>query len=156
MNTDALSRRPCQDCAYCERTKQNSRVQGKCDVVRKTRTRYQNWLIGIPSSQIAKAWSEDRHIGKIPKKFVNNQEKPKWEEISMESVSVKTLWAQWKRLELREARLPVDLVYGSLPVNSATSVPQYVEDLKDRMCKVHEAAREHIKSASLKEKSEYD
>lgn len=56
----------------------------------------------------------------------------------------------------REARLPVDLVYGSLPVNSATSVPQYVADLKDRMCNVHEAAREHIKSASNKQKSEYD
>lgn len=50
----------------------------------------------------------------------------------------------------REARLPVDLV------NSATSVPQYVADLNDRMCKVHEAAREHIKSASNKQKSEYD
>eukprot|EP00105_Crassostrea_gigas_P034766 XP_019918914.1 PREDICTED: uncharacterized protein LOC109617395 [Crassostrea gigas] len=56
----------------------------------------------------------------------------------------------------REARLPVDLVYRSLLVNSATSVPQYVADLNDRMCKVHEAARVHIKSASNKQKSEYD
>lgn len=47
-----------------------------------------------------------------------------------------------------EAHLPVDLVYGSLPVNSTKSVPEYVADLKDRMCKVHEAAKEHIKSAS--------
>lgn len=105
LNADALSRRPCQDCAYCERTEQNSRVQSKCDVVRKTRAGNQNWLIGISSTQIAKAQSEDRHIGKILKRFVNNQEKPKWEEISMESVPVKTLWAKWKRLEVRDGVL---------------------------------------------------
>lgn len=62
-------------------------------------------MIGISSTQIAKAQSEDPHIGKILKRFVNNQEKPKWEEISMESVPVKTLWAQWKRLEVRDGVL---------------------------------------------------
>lgn len=99
MYGDALSRRPCQACAYCERTEQKTK---KCDVVRKRRAGNQNWLIGISSTQIAKAQSEDRHIGKILKRFVNNHEKPKWEEISMKSVPVGTLWAQWKRLEVRE------------------------------------------------------
>lgn len=79
LNADALSRQPCQDCAFCERTEQNSRVLGKYDVVRKTRTGNQNWLIGIPSSQIARTQSEDHHIGKILKRFVNrNGKKYPW------------------------------------------------------------------------------
>lgn len=45
----------------------------------------------------------------------------------------------------REARLPVDLIYGSIPVNSATSVLQFLEDLKDRMCRVHDGQENTLK-----------
>lgn len=52
----------------------------------------------------------------------------------------------------REARLPVDLVYGRLLVNSATSVPQYVIDLKD-VCVKYTKRRETTSKVQATNKS---
>jgi hypothetical protein len=56
----------------------------------------------------------------------------------------------------REVRLPVDLIYGSIPREETSNLPEYAANLKDNMCKVQESARQHIKNASEKKKSEYD
>lgn len=103
INADSMSRRPCQDCSYCERTEQTFRPEGKCNVVRKKTQ--PSWINGISQSQMAKAQRDDTTIGVIFSKLQQSHTKPKWEEICLESVPVKTLWSQWQRLEFKNGVL---------------------------------------------------
>ena len=100
-NADAMSRRPCEDCAHCERVEQKN--MSRCDAVRNVVDPVPTtWISGISQSDISRAQRNDATIGKIISKMEACKDRPKWEDISMESTSVKTLWAQWKRLELRD------------------------------------------------------
>ena len=57
----------------------------------------------------------------------------------------------------RKSRLPVDEWLGTAPVDASfDSVTDYVKSLKQRMSIAHQAARENIETAHLKNKSRYD
>lgn len=55
----------------------------------------------------------------------------------------------------RELRLPVDLMFGQ-PPNSTATVPEYIDNLRERMNIIHEFARKNLKIESAKMKTRYD
>ncbi|XP_021346189.1 uncharacterized protein LOC110445735 [Mizuhopecten yessoensis] len=58
----------------------------------------------------------------------------------------------------REVRLPVDLIYGTLPreADNNGSVPQFVSKLVKYLDSAHDLARQNIKDSSEKQKGHYD
>ena len=51
--------------------------------------------------EIAAAQRQDREIGFVMTLVENNQEKPPWKEVELQSSAVKSLWTEWERLEIR-------------------------------------------------------
>ena len=61
-NADAMSRRPCEDCAHCERVEQKN--MSRCDAVRKVvYPALATWISGISQSEILRAQRNDATIG---------------------------------------------------------------------------------------------
>ena len=57
----------------------------------------------------------------------------------------------------REVTLPVDLLLGSFPdINQESSEIVYLQNLKEKLGKIHEIARENLEKSSDKQKRVYD
>ncbi|CAC5405177.1 unnamed protein product [Mytilus coruscus] len=59
-----------------------------------------NWTQSKTTEEILAAQQQDDTIAIILKLKSENQPKPKWEDISLESKQFKTYWAQWDRLRV--------------------------------------------------------
>ena len=58
----------------------------------------------------------------------------------------------------REVRLPAEIIYGSNTVSGAeiTSYGEYVDQLRARMQKAHDVARNHLEAGAIRHKQIYD
>ena len=159
MHGNALSRRPCQGCKYCDRiecregaylaqsdecnciylsqeqsTDQNLNLAGAGSVLNCAASSVmkhgnrgtgsisdrsntdvdillendsssnelgEGWLKLISSNNYLKALSQDEDLKKIVE-WKNQESRPSWHDIAKYSTTVKSYWAQWDRLELRD------------------------------------------------------
>ncbi|CAG2194873.1 unnamed protein product [Mytilus edulis] len=118
-NADGLSRRPCTQCTHCTRqeTKESNAEEDPSCYLRAVKTakldstireeieiesteQGANWTQSKTTEEILAAQQQDDTIAVILKLKLENQPKPKWEDISLESKQVKTYWAQWDRLRV--------------------------------------------------------
>ncbi|CAG2205474.1 Transposon Ty3-G Gag-Pol polyprotein,Transposon Ty3-I Gag-Pol polyprotein [Mytilus edulis] len=118
-NADGLSRRPCTQCTHCTRqeTKESNAEEDPSCYLRAVKTakldskireeieiesteQGANWMQSKTTEEILAAQQQDDTIAVILKLKLENQPKPKWEDISLESKQVKTYWAQWDRLKV--------------------------------------------------------
>ncbi|CAC5416729.1 unnamed protein product [Mytilus coruscus] len=76
----------------------------QCNVISDNKSKVSNsnsWINGLSDSEIKCAQREDKNLALIINLMENSDHKPTWHEICSESVVVKALWSQWKRLEIR-------------------------------------------------------
>ncbi|CAC5376181.1 unnamed protein product [Mytilus coruscus] len=118
-NADELSRRPCTQCTHCIRQETNesyAEEEPSCylravktaepdstireEIEIESTEQGVNWTQSKTTEEILAAQQQDDTIAIILKLKSENQPKPKWEDISLESKQFKTYWAQWDRLRV--------------------------------------------------------
>ena len=68
-----------------------------------------------------------------------------------------TGWSPNMLMLPREVRVPIELTLGGLARHEGPqSYCDFVQDLKDRLCRVHELAREHTRVATERQKRDHD
>jgi len=73
------------------------------------------------------------------------------------SVQEATKFTPFFLLYGREARLPADLVYGSVPdQNAAPELPEFVAERRDMLQQAYELVRQHLGAAARRRKHHYD
>ena len=126
-NADALSRRPCTDCKSCERKEQNeerepcvlgiqlpakddsspdsSNEEAAPTTMSEQSSESGTWVVGKSNGELRKAQLEDINLVKVINWKEKLQERPTWQDISSENVTVKSYWSQWDRLSLNDGIL---------------------------------------------------
>ncbi|KAK3753675.1 hypothetical protein QZH41_003322 [Actinostola sp. cb2023] len=121
-NADALSRRPCEDCKYCDRVelKEGSTEDhvmppqqttgGETDMRRlrsetKCEAEEDAWVVGKSSKDLEEEQMRDKDIARIITWKEKGTERPAWSAISPDNCAVKAYWSQWDRLQLRDGVL---------------------------------------------------
>ncbi|KAK3749616.1 hypothetical protein QZH41_012954 [Actinostola sp. cb2023] len=121
-NADALSRRPCEDCKYCDRVelKEGSTEDhvmppqqttgGETDMRRlrsetKCEAEKDAWVVGKSSKDLEEEQMRDKDIARIITWKEKGTERPAWSAISPDNCAVKAYWSQWDRLQLRDGVL---------------------------------------------------
>ena len=117
-----MSRRPCEECRFCERKEQKEEIyvnREERNFIRRIKikgnsqeteplieenTESTNWTLSRSAEEIRIKQGEDVDI-KMILDWKNKNIRPKWEEISRFSMTTKIYWAQWDRLEVREGIL---------------------------------------------------
>ena len=64
-----------------------------------------NWVQEKKPSEISRAQLEDEVLRKLWELKQENSEKPKWEQISNQSQTLKSYWSQWGRVKLENGVL---------------------------------------------------
>jgi hypothetical protein len=72
------------------------------------------------------------------------------------SIQESTGYSPFELMYGRNARLPIDLLYGQPISNVSESITQYADDLKTKLEAVHEHARANLNISSDKNKRLYD
>ena len=93
-NADALSRRPCvkQSC-YChdlEKCRDSEDRQIRAAEIQLA----DSFDLGFSKEELAKEQSEDAELAMIYEKVKQEQPKPQWEEVALQTEGTKTLWHQ--------------------------------------------------------------
>ena len=134
-NADGLSRRPCDNCRYCERSEkkeerfhQSDPVEDegernkaddeeyRCATAMKTAehlvskgqdgsTGASSWLATLSNTEIREAQLRDPCLGTVIRLKEQSAERPPWETISSESPTFKCYWGQWSMLAVRDGVL---------------------------------------------------
>ncbi|CAC5382285.1 unnamed protein product [Mytilus coruscus] len=76
----------------------------QCNVISDDKSKVSNpnsWINGLFDSEIKCAQRKNKNLALIINLMENSDHKPTWHEICSESIVVKALWSQWKRLEIR-------------------------------------------------------
>ena len=112
-NADALSRRPCRDdpCRYCDNQESYDEARAKNEVSKIPHIKaiteqhdISNWVEGISQRQLREAQLQDPNIGPVLK-WMENKQRPTWDEISHLSSTVKSYVGCWPQLQLWEGVL---------------------------------------------------
>ena len=125
-NADGLSRRPFDPCTYCSRQEDkefNSQLEDDIQHYRVAKLKEEpaiieteeedtedtdeayDWVKGKSHEEISKTQQEDEILKIIYGMKSNNPQKPRWEDISHHSPTLKAYWSQWNRIELNNAVL---------------------------------------------------
>lgn len=115
-NADALSRRPCHGCRYCERREidEHKQTEEHCSEEKCGNTKVSQFVRSLTSEKsnddlclkrVEQAQNEDPEIRPIVTWMKKSPEKPPWEELSSYSPTVKSYWGQWKSLKMFEGKL---------------------------------------------------
>lgn len=91
-NADSLSRIPCKQCKSDHQHTCSSLIPESDAVV--------NSITDYSDTPLSEMQDSDRDISKV-KKWIAAQKRPEYNDISGESVAVKSLWSQWDRLVLQ-------------------------------------------------------
>ena len=97
-NADALSRRPCSDCKYCDRIE---RHEGNILVRRTILSEDPDWT----TARLRKDQEEDTDISPFLLLKQAGRCRPNWEEVSPNSPHFKAMWVHWDSLCLRNGLL---------------------------------------------------
>ena len=104
-NSDALSRSPCGDCKHCKKQEERDQLQDPTDCPARFCAVYAiqkseaPWLTFYSSKDLRKWQSEDRALSKLVK-WLQQGERPAWEDVKQESQLVRTYWSMWKSVHL--------------------------------------------------------
>lgn len=128
-NADALSRRPCKSCENQESgnhesdnsdddtdttTEHDKQGNGNHIEVVRVCTRSQTNPRRVNNSNILEGWDhgtirqkqlEDADIGLLMTFKEDGGSRPAWDQVSMKSSSMKTIWRQWERLEINNGMM---------------------------------------------------
>ena len=104
-NADALSRRPCGDCKHCKEQEERDQLEDPTDCPARICAVYSiqeseaPWLTSYSSEDLWKWQSEDRALSKLVK-WLQQGERPAWEDVKQEGQLVRTNWSMWKSFHL--------------------------------------------------------
>jgi transposase InsO family protein len=149
-NADGLSRRPCFPCDYCTRQEQKDvPVDDTCmcpspdtESVRAIRPNPDPVVPCPPEeSEVACSWLQRKTAVELRAQqrtdpvlllLADQKEKgdrPKWEEISAQSIALKTYWSQWDSIHLRDGVLYRQWANsGNVPDTWQLLIPQVLQD----------------------------
>ncbi len=110
-NADGLSRRPCEDCKYCDRQDGKEaniasvrRICAITDVSHEAAPEIAPWLQVWSSQELAEWQEQDPAIAKV-RQWKNANERPLWQDIKHESSDVRIYWTMWPILEVHDGLL---------------------------------------------------
>ena len=111
-NADGLSRRPCGECRKCSKEEAGGERRDKdealpCNSVKESHPSETPavWIQQWSMKDLCKEQRADDSIGTIIELKEKNESRPNWCDISSKSSSVKSYWAQWDRLILKDSIL---------------------------------------------------
>ncbi|CAG2198006.1 unnamed protein product [Mytilus edulis] len=126
-NADGLSRRPCSPCTYCTRQESKNRENTEKDDIEHVRvakgatkepeifdteevdiednTDSFEWVQSRSLVEIATAQQNDTILKQLWEMKVKGTERPNWEDISFQSITLKVYWAQWNKIKLENGVL---------------------------------------------------
>jgi transposase InsO family protein/predicted aspartyl protease len=116
-NADGMSRRPCAPCDYCSRQESKDLAvdtdppEAAVRGIRQSTDDLEDceqaatWLQKATPLELRKAQLDDPLLSIVMKWKEGDEGRPSWRDISALSRGVKSYWAQWDRLDLREGVL---------------------------------------------------
>lgn len=120
-NADGLSRRPCQECRYCERQEVKEEVgqhdcegHRMCAISQEEPVSPERWIEPWTKEQLRKWQEEDPILCKVLV-WVEAGRKPAWKDIRTEGTATRVYWAEFERLQLVDKVLHKKVEKGTSP-----------------------------------------
>ena len=111
-NADALSRRPCDQCRYCDLKESKHEEAGNAIRIRMVNRPIREdkpvgdaaWMEGWPNQQVIDWQGDDPVISKILS-WKEVADKPQWSVVKNEGSLIRNCWTLWSELEIHEGLL---------------------------------------------------
>ena len=130
-NADGLSRRPCENCKYCEQRENKEKQCSGLPIICRLTTGEQPkqqlpWLLTWSHEDLYKLQKEDGIIGKVLE-WKEKDTKPPWCQVKHEDKILKSYWTSWNELSLEQG-----ILHRRDPASNEVKNPQIVLPLSLR------------------------